>query len=408
MSGLFLPRLTLAAILLVAAGACHDSLPTALTESRDGGPSATALSFADALSTAVTVPSPLVTVDAAGTSLEFWPYTGADLQGSQRDPMNLLFPGVDVRSVRTALMLLDGDRTGFGPLAVFDCTWKDAMGAHQTAYGGGARWEGSAVQLECGDYGPVRFHLRLFQLGDWTVGGAHFEVQIPGTNEHEVLSWEVAEALVAADVIRAGVLAEAPSLTQAITDAPTYRSINPLVYNGLPLALKDLTGGPLEPVAEPVPLGNDGRATVLAFTGPVEGQRAVSRREFVLEFDQVIPKPFCVQGPGEYLAVQGPIRFSQQVVEARNGNLRSKFQARGRLSLTPVNPLTGKPVGEPMEAQVLEQHRSVVTDHVTLTSSLQMQMILPISDAGGGRLMATLEVGPGSSDHGRVALSCGG
>lgn len=408
MSGPFLPRLTLAAILMVSASACHDSLPTTPTESRDGGPSATALSFADASSTAVTVPSPLVTVDAAGGSLEFWPYTGADLHGSPKDPMNLLFPGVDVRSVRAALMLLDGDRTAFGPLAGFNCTWKDAMGAHQTAYGGGAGWEGSAVQLECGDYGPVRFHVRLFQLGEWTVGGAHFEVQIPGTNEHEVLSWEVAESLVAADVVRAGVLAQAPSLTQAITDAPTYRAINPLVYNGLPTALKGLTGGPLGSVSEPVPLGNDGRASVLAFAGPVEGQRAVSRREFVLEFDQVIPKPFCVQGPGEYLAVRGPIHFSQQVVVAGNGNLRSKFQARGRLSLTPVNPFTGQPVGAPMEAQVLEQHRSVLTDEVALTSSLQLQMILPLNHAGGGRLMATLEVGPGSSDHGRIALSCGG
>ena len=50
----------------------------------------------------------------------------------------------------------------------------------------------------------------------------------------------------------------------------------------------------------------------------------------------------------------------------------------------------------------------MLTDEVALTSYLQLQMILPLNHAGGGRLMAALEVGPGSSDHGRIALSCGG
>ncbi len=60
-----------------------------------------------------------------------------------------------------------------------------------------------------------------------------------------------------------------------------------------------------------------------------------------------------------------------------------------------------------MEAKVQEHHRSVVTDRVTLVSSLQLQMILPANKAGGGRLRATLQVGPGASDHGSLSVSCG-
>lgn len=402
MRGTPLQHLALGASMLLVV-ACNDLSPTDPAAS-PADPDAFQVAAAEMAG--VVVPSPLVSVAANGDELEFWPYTGTDLNGTASDPINLIFPNTDIRSVRTALMMVDGDRSSFGPLAAFDCVWKDAMGANQTGYASAVGWQGSAAQLECGDYGPVRFHVRLFQLGDWTVGGAHFEVQIPGTNEHEVLSWELPEALVAADIVRAGVLGGAPSASDPITPVPTYRAINPLVYNGLPAALKAIAGGPSGSTPTPVPLANDGRATILPFAGPVEGGRMVTRREFVLEFDQTIPKPFCMEGPTDYLQVQGPIRFTQQIVESGNGNLHSNFQARGRLSLTPIDVGTGE-VGEPMEAKVQEHHRSVVTDRVTLVSSLQLQMILPANKAGGGRLRATLQVGPGASDHGSLSVSCG-
>ncbi len=69
-----------------------------------------------------------------------------------------------LRPVRVALMMLDGNRTayGFPPVAPFNCRWKEAMGANQTGYAMPSGSTASALQLECGDYGPVRFHLRLF------------------------------------------------------------------------------------------------------------------------------------------------------------------------------------------------------------------------------------------------------
>lgn len=349
-------------------------------------------------------PAPLVTV----AGMEFWPFTSATLSGAPSDPMNLVFPGVDARSVRAALVMLDGDRTawGFPPGAPFDCTWKEAMAANQSSYATAEGWTGSAVQLECGDYMPVRFHIRMFPAGDGTVANAHFEVQIPGTNGHEVLSWELAQQLVTVDLARSGVLAAPPSLSAAITPVPSFRAINPLVYNGLPDALKTLAGGPAMAL-EPVPLVNDGAATILPFAGPVDGERTVARREFVLQFDQTIPKPFCVQGPLDYLHVVGPIDFRQQVVVSGSGNFITHFHAHGSLELTPVNPLTGEVTGEALRALVAEHDRGVVTDAVTLVSTFQIQLILPKNGPAGGRLQGTLRVGPGVSDRGGLAISCG-
>jgi hypothetical protein len=350
---------------------------------------------------AATFPSPapedLVTV----AGLEFWPYTTESPDQARSDPINLVFPDVDPRSIRAALMMLDGDRTalGFPPVAPFNCTWKEAMGTNQAAYGTAVGWTGSAIELECGDYSPMRIHLRMFPVGNGTIANTHFEVQITGTNEHEVLSWELPQQLVTADMVRSGVLSGPPTPSGVITQAPTFRAINPLVYNGLPAALKTLIGGPATAGPDGVPLVNDGSASILTFAGPVKGERTVAKREFVLHFDQTIPKPFCTQGPFDYLYVKGPIEFRQQVVVSANGNFISHFHASGGLDLIPVDPATGA-TGEPMMARVTEHDRSVVTDNVTLVSTFALQLILPGSDPAGGRLRTTLTLGPGSSDHG--------
>ena len=48
----------------------------------------------------------------------------------------------------------------------------------------------------------------LHQL-DRVQGAAHFEVLIPGTTDHQVLSWIVARDLVVGDLMRSGLLLEA-------------------------------------------------------------------------------------------------------------------------------------------------------------------------------------------------------
>jgi len=356
---------------------------------------------------AASAPAPLVTVAGPASSVEMWPYTASLIGAPPSDPMNVVFPDIDPRSLRAALMMLDGDRTAFGfpDAAPFNCTWKEAMGSNQVGYASPVDWTASAIQLECGDYEPLRFHIRMFPSGDWTIANAHFEVIVPGTNEHEVLAWELAEQLVTVDFVRSGLLVAPPSGTQVITPEPTFRAINPLIYSGLPPALQGLTGGPIGPVTDPVPMANDGRATVLALGGPIGNERVVSKREFVLDFDQTIPKPFCSSGPLDYLSVTGPIRFTQQVVVSRSGNYITRFHALGQLELTPINPLTGD-MGEPLRAQVSERDRSVVTDQVTMVSTFRTQLLLPKNRDESGSIFLSLRVGPGTSDGSGLRLTC--
>ncbi|HXF95351.1 MAG TPA: hypothetical protein VNI61_04550 [Gemmatimonadales bacterium] len=357
-------------------------------------------------------PSPLVTVALGGGTLQFWPYTGGDFSGTPGDPINLIFlaPG-GPRAVRASLMMLDGDRTAFEFPAVFPftCVWKDAIGGMQTAYATGSGWTGSAVQLECGDYGPVRFHLRLFGAGEWTLANAHFEVLIPGTTEHQVVSWELAEQLVAVDFRRAGLLdQDLPLLaTDPINPSP-FREIPAVIYSGLPGDLRAAIGGPLADQSAPVAIASDGRATALNVAARVEGEPVVARQDFVIAFDQVIPRPFCAGQPGAFFHVVGPVRLRQQVVLNRAGDFHSQFHAIGHLEVTPLEPGDGglTPVGESARARVVEHHKGILTDAVTLVSSFQMQTLLGRTGEGRGWLGVRLDVGPGASSHYSLEERC--
>lgn len=389
-------RLSVPASLIVAVVGCADRAAPV-------GPSTQSTAAISPAANALAAPSPLVTITAGGSSFDVWPYTGNDFSGQPADPINLVFAGsADPRALRAALLMLDGDRTAFGlPDAYpFNCTWHDVPeGDAQTTYGP-AGWVGSAIQLACGDYGPIRFHVRFFDVGGLTLGGAHFDLQIPGTPQHQVISWEVPEQLVALDFARTGLLGAAPALTDVINDEPTYGEIPALIYNGMPADLRALVGGPQIP--------SDGRATLLTLAGSVDGQPLVARQRFVVGFDQVLPNPNCPSGPLDYLLVQGPVTFTQQVVFTRSGNYVSHFDLLGHLDLTPVNPLTDPPtpIGDTYRALLRQHHKGVLTDNVTLVSSFSMQLEIPQKGPFRGRLFVRLNVGPGGASFAELSLRC--
>ena len=356
-------------------------------------------------------PSPLQTAAMAGSSTTFWPYTGADFQNPV-DPINLLFAGTDPRALRTALMRLNGDRSAFGfpNIAPFNCVWKDAAGGVQTGYSEEGGWSGSAIQLECGDYGPIRFHIRLFGAAGWTLGNTHFEVLIPGTTDHEVLSWELAQQLVTVDMLRTGLLSSAQPLmpSSVINPAPTYRTINPLVYNGLPAALIGLIGGPAKPVAAPVPIPSDGRATIFNVTGTVAPEASQRDYAFTINFGQVVPRPFCSSGATDYVRVEGPVTFRSTVITTAAGDYGLDTHIEGRLQVTPVNPLTSPPtpIGETRDANVLEEYSGYITDAGSFASMLQTRTILGVGQEDGGRFKLMLKVGSGNSSDHRIDVIC--
>jgi hypothetical protein len=349
-------------------------------------------------------PGPLITENLFGVEHTFWPYTDQDYEGTKQDPLNLLFVGnTDPRMLRAALMFLDGDRTPFFPSGEpFDCTWKDAIGGNQVAYGLPAGWVGNGVQLECGDYGPIRFHVRFFDAGGWTLGNGHFEFLVPGTPDHRVLSWELGEQIAWVDFLRTGLVypgnpVGTPTVVP-INEVP-FNYLDAAIFNLLPDDLKFLMTGSTDPAAEPVPIPTSGNATVINVLSSTATPAGMAQQRFTLQFDQTIPKPFCSSSPFDFLYVNGPIDLRQQVHMTPSGNLVSQFHANGKLSLTPVNPITGEPTGPTYKGHVNEHHKNIVTDNVTLVSQLVIQVEIPSKGPNRGRIYFKLNVGPGSADH---------
>ena len=336
-------------------------------------------------------PSGMQLVSSGGEQHNVWPFTSADLGATTSDPINLIFRGKsDPRAVRAALFALDGNRTAFGFPASFpfNCTWSDAYGDPQTAYADD-KWSASVVQLQCGSYGPVRFHIRLFPAGEWTIANAHFEVVIPGTADHQVLSWELAEQLVVVDFARSGLLGAAPSYAAGLNPAGGFRAIPGVIYNGLPAELKAVTGGPSSTTTE-VPIPTDGNATILYLAGeatPVIGMREDT---YSLTYNQVIPRPFCSTGPMDYVLVQGPITLTKRVTTSGNA-LTSSLRADGTLTVTQINPLTGQ-TGITSTATIADVHDMMFTgDRLELNTSITRREVRP--DGTGTSSQVKLQVG---------------
>jgi hypothetical protein len=328
-----------------------------------------------------TPPAGLITVSMGDQGLEFWPYTAENFSGSPQDPINLIFYGqADPRQIMAALMSLDGDRTAFGmpDQPPFNQTWHDAIGFVQAGYGSDYGWVGGDIQLACGDYGPIRFHIRLFRMGAWTVGNAHFEVLIEGTSDHQVLSWEMAEQFVIADFMRSGLLdPDVPIIPVGqINDSP-FRTIPLYIYNALPVELRGLIGGPLGDVTEDVPIATDGNAVILNLAGavPVVPDKRVD--EFVINYDIAMPRPFCAASEYDFVYVTGPVHLKQTVTVSQQGVYDMFFQAFGTLYVTPIDPSTGQPTGETYTAEVRERYDSHLSDFRSRSASMLFQIMMP-------------------------------
>ncbi len=344
-------------------------------------------------------PGQLVTFEADGP-MTIWPFVSHDL-ASPDDPVNIILVGdTDPVKVRAALMSLDGDRTALGlpGTTPFDCRWLDAMGGLQGAYDSNAGWSGSVIQLECGQYQGLRFHLRLFQAGARTIASAHFETIIPATTEHQVLSWELAEQLVVADFLRTG-LAQPVGTTGAINPSP-WREIPVEIYNLLPPELAALIGGPPAPASQPVGIASDGSATVLGLSQLPEATNDSRSYILTVMFDQVIPKPFC-SDPYPLVQVQGPVDLRKEVV-AGPGFYRSSFEAQGSLRIVPFDPNSG-PVAAGYQAQVREsQSTSLAALRVV---GLVTQVEFPAA-AGRGSFRAQLAMNSGTPPAYQESSTC--
>jgi hypothetical protein len=231
-------------------------------------------------------------------------------------------------------------------------------------------------------------------------------VLIPGTEQHEVISWEVAEQFVVADFMRSGLLdGDVPmSQTGQINPSP-WRTIRYQVYNGLPVELRMLIGGPIEDVTEDVPIGTDGMATILNLASAAERVYETRNQDLLITYDQTVPKPFC-GGENDYVYVAGPITFHQTTTLMADGTFERQSRATGELSVTPIDMTTGQPGGETLTAQVRDTHGAWMNDTYESTSSMLYQKILPASADGAGRLFIMFGVNSDGHNFNYVTQRC--
>jgi hypothetical protein len=318
-------------------------------------------------------PPDTVVVDPGSGSIRVWPYTGTDFSGEPSDPISFFFAETDPRAIRQALLALDGDRTSFGfPSAPpFDCRWADAMGEEQTSWASERGWEGSEIQVACVHDGaplgdPFRFHLRLFRQGRYTLGGAHFELLIPHTAQHAVLSWELAEQLVTADMVRTGHLTALPSAVALFTPVDgSFRAVQRLVFDGLaadPMAapLLALLGlvAPADPTAD-VPIPTDGVATSLVPDLRYRPRPEHRRLSQSVAYDTPAPKPVCSTGPFDWVYITGPVNLVLDTWTDWRGNFYRRYAVDGQLAVAPFDPITRSVVGAFAPARVFERHDAV-------------------------------------------------
>lgn len=280
------------------------------------------------------------------------------------------------------------------------CTWTDAVGDEQASAAEPIGWTGSAIQLACGAYGPFpRLHLRLFDIGDAILVGAHYEVQLPGTDRHQVLSYTLGEDLVLYELVRTGLVDQSGiTLTEAITTST--QDIPAFIFNSLPDELQALvTGAPGDVTADvPVPNG-DGQVTVVPFAH-YAGAGTGSYQEFTIEFGQWVDKPFC-QAPGDVVYVAGPVRVAMTVTLAPDGRLERYMRAQGQLSIT-------SPTGSEYGANVTQDQQAWATSTAHWVQTKLHQVMVPSGGADQGQLSWHLRVGTEVPDDFKETLNCGG
>ena len=311
-----------------------------------------------------TPPGGLVTVALGAESLVFWPYTGTSFDGSPMDPVQLIFVGqADPVQIRAALLALDGDRSALGlpPVSPFNDVWSDAEGSVQTTYAG-EDWLGSVVQLQLGNYEPLRVHLRLFATGlttatgdAITLGAAHFELKIPGTADHQVLSWKRAQELVVFDMMRTGLLDPAlPMFPTPPIHPAEFREIPTFIYNELPLDLRIFIEGPPVPALDPVGIKTTTVAMVLRVAGAVPVVPGTHQATIVQTYNLPVPKPFCNESGYEWFYLTGPVTFEKTVEVGADGRYAYTSSYSGLLTATPVDITVNppQPLGEPFEVTV--------------------------------------------------------
>jgi hypothetical protein len=261
------------------------------------------------------------------------------------------------------------------------------MGNEQAAFGRPERWVGGAIQLVCVHDGfplgdpslPFRYHVRLFRIGEHTLGAAHFELLIPGTAEHEALSWDLARALVAFDVGRTQTVV-APVEQVGLIPAGYFGAVRRPIYNGLrgpnptpqQIYFLETVLGLVPPDAtSDVPIPTSGQAVAFVTAIDFEPSRTHEVTTTQVDYGVNVPKPFCATGPSDFVRLQGRLQFTMSVTTLPSGRFERTHTIGGTLTVIPL----GAP-GDPADASIFELHRATLDDrHGQVTEQAQQSLL---------------------------------
>ena len=285
-----------------------------------------------------------------GQRLSFRPATGAgpDLRRPS-DPVNLVFQGdADPLRIRTALLSLQAERdTKWQVVAGRNARWRDAIGHLQTVFVADHGWSASAVQLELGRYKRARAHLRLFPYKGFTLAAAHVEFLPLGGFEHEVVSWELGEELVVAELTRAGILEDPPARIGPFATG-LDRRIGPAAARSAPAGLISLAGlSRLSAGPEEVPGAGYLTALHLRPLPPAEGERSWTR--VCLDLSTNV-NTSCPGSSDELMHIRGPLRLEQELITG-SGRLTARLAVRGTLTVDDTQ------LGQVAEGQITRLRR---------------------------------------------------
>ena len=386
------------------------------------GPGATATASAPSVvkeMSSALPPAGLQTISFGGEQLTLWPYVGTSFDGSPENPVNLILVGkADPVAIRAALLALPEDHSGstlpdFYP---FNSHWSDAVGDVQTAYAeGGEGWVGNAVQLQLGRYEFGRVHLRLFRTGKafgseggWTVAAAEFEMLIPNTADHQVLSWELARAAVVRDLVRTGLLDPSTPMadTPVISQTPTFRNIPDFIYGALPIEVKMLIYNGNPPNEASPGILSDGKATILHLASAAPVTPGTLTDAFTLQYNQLAPKPFCSSGPLDYVLLNGPVNLTKTVTVDATGALQYTSTILGRLAVTPIDVTANPPApsGQTFSANISDEQSGWINGGQAWVTQQMKRLGNP--STGAQMTMWRLRVSTDGEDQYRIETRC--
>jgi hypothetical protein len=249
---------------------------------------------------------------------------------------------------------------------------------------------GGAIQLACVHAGaplgdPFRLHVRLFRSGKHTLGAAHFEVLIDKTPEHEVLSWDYARSFVTYDMTTGALLS--PPATVDLVPGGYFREVRRAVYDAIAnsggAGLLGLLGlvAPADAAAPvPIPLGSVplgapttlADAAVLATAIDFEPARTHVVTTTEVEFDRLVPKPFCAGVPAGHIGAYllGPLHFTMSVSTGPSGRYERTYAVGGTLDVTAA------PAGDSASASIFEVHQAALDDRqAQVTEKVQQSLV---------------------------------